>query len=146
MPPASEWDEADLLRAAGVILDVLSDHEVHSWRSIRQDVAAGSGLHPRLASDLAYAALTSYLSDVDLRWLGEPGQRMVYRPLADDVVVAMACPRCLAAPGDRCVRLKGNGKPTETERVRFHEEREHEAVAAVVVEMVSEVWEGRPGS
>lgn len=140
---AADFEEADLLRAAGVILDVLSDHEAHCWRSIRGEVAAATGMPSREGGDLAYAALTSYLADVDLRWLGDPGQRMVYRPLADALVVAVACPRCRAASGSRCVRLKGNGSPTTTPRIRFHEEREHEGNVVRVNEMVDEVWSGR---
>lgn len=109
--PAAEWDEADLLRAAGVINEMISGFEWIAWRCIALELIDQAGSQPA-AYNLAYAALRTYLAHLPVEWSGEQGNRLVRLRMTMNAAMVSSCPTCLADPGQVCIRMQ-RGKRTK---------------------------------
>lgn len=118
------FDEADLLRAAALILRELDDRRPHPWADVieaaRDLTEDGSR---KAAGSLVYSALTTYLGDVPMIWTGAKGERTLALRPAPEIALSMSCPRCDAPVGAPCTHSTGSPKRWP------HDERERVSAA-----------------
>lgn len=122
------FDEADVLRAAARVRNVLADYDWHRWRESIDACRLLAGGRWGDACALAYATL-GYFADVE--WDGPKGRRVVRLRPAEADVYAEACPRCGARAGWLCLRLNTS---TPTPKAHPHEERAAVAVVRLTYE------------
>lgn len=72
--------EATTLRVAAVISELLADHEHHRWSECIELASEFTDGRWRAASDLAFAALTTYV-DRRVIWSGPKGARLIRLPV-----------------------------------------------------------------
>lgn len=110
--PTRHFDEADVLRAAALIVDELADRRPHAWKDVAAvvgDLLPG-GNDRWAALDLAWAGLTGPMRPVDVVWVGAPGRRAVALAPTHEEAQAVPCPTCGAALGTSCVRAGGRAQ------------------------------------
>src|SRR5689334_18138691 len=100
-----EFDEADVLRAAAVIRDELDDYEDHLWKDVIAAVGYVLDLRAATAGDLAWRAMNEHFQEAPTVWTGPRGARVVRRRPSLETVLTVACPRCDAPAGERCVKV-----------------------------------------
>jgi hypothetical protein len=126
---ALDLDEADVLRVAAGISDLLSDGLLHPWADCIDLAADFTGGRRRAASDLAWQALTE-LIDAPTIWAGEKGARLVGLALDPSAALTVACPTCGSAEREACARMNSRGR-TKTPKTWPHEQRQIAAATPV---------------
>ncbi len=122
----SEFEQADVLRAAGEIKALLDDGRLHRWGYCIELARDFTGGRWREASDLAWEALTVYI-DRPCVWSGDKGARLIAFAQPTKAVELVPCPACGAAAGEVCVILSSRGK-----KPKRYPHRERECVAAAL--------------
>lgn len=124
--PTVSIDEADLLRTAALITELLSDRRLHPWRECADLAREFTGGQWSPAFKLAWHAASTYIT-ARLVWVGESGERWVGRI---EAVYEVECPKCGADAYEPCRALRSNGQTRTGDRKSWpHEQREMKAWA-----------------
>jgi hypothetical protein len=117
----TDLEEADVLRAAAAIHDLLSDGRLHPWGDCI-DLAEELTTSRKHAGTLAFAAITTVMGDIPMLWAGPRGERWLALLPSRERTLSIDCPRCGARVASPC--LRSDGKP----RKSAHRERERAVV------------------